>query len=213
MAKTKETLILEGALDKMSTEKREYGCEEVTIGFKGNGLGNEIVDFMTMDSKETFKCYEIKVTLSDLKTDNKKSFYGDYNYLVVSESLYAKHPTWENYIPPYCGILSGENLTVRKQAKKKEITQETREMLKDSLLRSVFYKYQNYKDANNLSKKRELEKELEETKKQLEETKRENERIVWTYHDYEFWYRKNHNDPDFSIEEEAKKEREEAKKH
>lgn len=212
MPKTKETLVLENALDKTSREKREYGCEEVTIGFHNEGLGDEIVDFMTMDAKEVFRCYEIKVTLSDLKTDNKKSFYGDYNYLVVSESLYAKHPTWENYIPPYCGILSGEKLTVRKQAKKKEIDDKTRGMLKDSLLRSVFWKYENYKDAKDLSMMKDLKKELDEVKQELQQTKRENERIVWTYHDYEFWYRKNHNDPSFSLEDAAKKEREIAKK-
>lgn len=212
MPKTKETLVLENALDKVSREKREYGCEEVTIGFHNEGLGDEIVDFMTMDAKEVFRCYEIKVTLSDLKTDNKKSFYGDYNYLVVSESLYAKHPTWENYIPPYCGILSGEKLTVRKQAKKKEIDDKTRSMLKDSLLRSVFWKYENYKDAKDLSLIKDLKKELDEVKQELQQTKRENERIVWTYHDYEFWYRKNHNDPTFSLEDAAKKEREEAKR-
>ena len=82
--KTKETKNLEKALDALSKAKREYGCEEVTIGFKSSGHGDEIVDYMTMDAKGIFKCYELKVTLQDLKTDNKKSFYGDYNYLVVS---------------------------------------------------------------------------------------------------------------------------------
>lgn len=205
--KTKETLLLENALNEQSKKAREYGCEEVTIGFKSDGHGEEIVDYLTMDSRNVFKCYEIKVTLSDLKTENKKSFYGDYNYLVVSKSLYARNPVWSNYIPPYCGILVGEELTVKRQAKKKSITEETREMLKDSLLRSVFWKYENYKDAKDLSQYRSLQKQLQQKEEELEETNHQNERMIWTYHDYEFWYRKNHQDPSFSIEKQAKKER------
>lgn len=205
--KTKETKLLEEALDDLGKKKREYGCEEVTIGFKSNGHGDEIVDYMSMDAKGIMRCYELKVTLADLKTDNKKSFYGDYNYLVVSKSLYAKNPVWENYIPPYCGILVGEELSVKKQAKKKIIGEDTRAMLKDSLLRSVFWKYENYKDAKDLTKYRQLEKKLEETEKKFVEKQRETERIVWTYKDYEFWYRKNHNDMCFSIENQAKEER------
>lgn len=207
MAKTKETLDLEDALNIVSKKKREYGCEEVTIGFHKDGLGDEIVDYMTMDADEVFKCYELKVTLSDLKTDNKKSFYGDYNYLVVSKSLYAKHPTWENYIPPYCGILVGTELKVLKQAKKKTITNETRNMLKDSLLRSVFWKYENYKDAKDLNKYRDLQKQLQEAQQEIIDQQRENERLIWTYHDYEHWYQINHQDASFSIENAAKKER------
>ena len=205
--KTKETKMLEEALDALGKKKREYGCEEVTIGFKNSGHGDEIVDYMSMDAKSVLRCYELKVTLADLKTDNKKSFYGDYNYLVVSKNLYAKNPVWENYIPPYCGILVGEELSVKKQAKKKVISEQMRSMLKDSLLRSVFWKYENYKDAKDLTKFRQLEKELAEKEKELQQTQRETERIVWTYHDYEFWVRKNHSDDSFSIENQAKEER------
>jgi hypothetical protein len=68
MAKRKETVELENALIKNTREKRIYGCEEITIGFYNGGKGNEIVDFMTMDSKGIIKCYEIKVTLEDLKS-------------------------------------------------------------------------------------------------------------------------------------------------
>lgn len=208
--KTKETLLLENALHEESRKAREYGCEEVTIGFKSQGHGDEIVDYMTMDSKNIFKCYEIKVTLADLKTDNKKSFYGDYNYLVVSNSLYAKNPVWSNYIPPYCGILAGKDLAVKRQAKKKEITEEVRDMLKGSLLRSVYWKYENYKDAGDLNKYRDLQKQLAQKETELTQISQENERIIWTYHDYEFWYRKNHQDPSFSISSQAKEERKQA---
>lgn len=205
--KTKETILLEQALDEQSQQKREYGCQEVTIGFKKDGLGNEVVDYMTLDANDICKCYEIKVTLQDLKTDNKKSFYGEYNYLVVSNSLYVKQPVWDNYIPPFCGILVGKELKVKRQAKRKTVTKETKDMLKDSLLRSVFWKYENYKNAANLDNYKALQKQLEDLQNQYSQSKQENERMIWTYNDYEYWYRKNHQDTSFTIEQQAKEER------
>ena len=92
MAKTMITKNIENALNNMCRSKRLYGCEEVTIGFPNNGHGNEIVDFMTMDSKGVLRCYEIKVSLSDLKSKAKKSWYGNYNYLVITEDLFHKIP-------------------------------------------------------------------------------------------------------------------------
>ncbi len=210
MSKTQDTLELEASLDLQSREKREYGCEEVTIGFKNSGHGDEIVDYMTMDAKSVFKCYEIKVTLSDLKTDNKKSFYGDYNYLVVSDELYAKNPVWDNYIPPYAGILAGTDLHVKRAAKKREVTAETRDMLKDSLLRSVFWKMENYKDAKDLENLRTLKKLLDDQKEELTQKELNSERMNWTYTDYEHYYRRNHQEPEFTLENAAKIERKEA---
>lgn len=207
MAKTQDTLALEQALALAGREKREYGCEEVTIGFKKSGHGDEIVDYMSMDASGIFKCYELKVTLSDLKTENKKSFYGDYNYLVVSDSLYQKNPVWDNYIPPYAGILAGTQLIVKRAAKKRPVSDETREMLKDSLLRSVFWKMENYKDAGDLAQYRELQKQLTESQEEMKAHDLQNERELWTYHDYEHYYRKNHQDPDFSLEKDAKEQR------
>lgn len=59
MAKRQETLEIEAALQKDTQTKRIYGCEEITIGFYNNGHGNEIVDFMTMDSKSCMKRLQI----------------------------------------------------------------------------------------------------------------------------------------------------------
>ena len=63
-----------------------YGAFEVACGTT-LGYGSEFVDFMTMDSTNVFRCYEIKVSKSDLKSPAKWSFYGDYNYFVVPEEL------------------------------------------------------------------------------------------------------------------------------
>lgn len=61
-----------------------YGCYEVCLG---SGYGDEFVDFMTMDSKDVFRCYEIKISLSDFSSSNKLSFAGDFNYLVIPQDL------------------------------------------------------------------------------------------------------------------------------
>lgn len=109
-----------------------------------NSSGIEIVDFLTYErNTDTFRCYEIKVSVSDLKSKCAKSFYGHYNYLVVSTDLYRELGDEINsYIPEYVGIMVyGEGaLKSYKKAKKQMLTDETVEVLKASLIRSLFYK-------------------------------------------------------------------------
>ena len=52
---------------------KEYGTNEVTLGFSRDGRINngktEIVDFLSYDvRKDLFRCYEIKVTMSDFRS-------------------------------------------------------------------------------------------------------------------------------------------------
>mgnify|MGYP003294794927 CR=1 FL=1 len=164
MAKRQETLDLENALFKQSREKRVYGCEEVTIGFHNNGHGNEVVDFITMDSKGVIKCYEIKVTLSDLKSKAKKSWYGHYNYLVISRDLLGKVDNWNEYIPDYVGIIVGTSLYSLFKAKRRDLSPEDEMMIKESMVRSMSYKIDKYKDANNLELKKQSDKMIRELK-------------------------------------------------
>ncbi|MGM9940605.1 MAG: hypothetical protein ACI32N_01270 [Bulleidia sp.] len=212
MAKTEQTKLLEEALHERQVKNGEYGCEEVTIGFKGQGKGDEIVDYMTMDSKDQFRCYEIKVTLADLKTDNALSFYGDYNYLVVSQSLYLRNPVWDNHIPPYVGILCGTELKVVRQSKKRNVDDSCREMLKSSLLRSVCLKFENHRNAQILSKERLLEKQMDEMEEAYRKHMDEADHMLWVYRDYEHYYAANHQCPAFSLEQDAKRQRNEYEK-
>ena len=209
MTKTAETLKLEKALELRSRKRREYGCTEVTIGFEKGGHGDEIVDYMSLDSTDVFRCFEIKVSLADLKSDNKKSWYGNYNYLVVSDALYHQNPAWGNYIPPYVGILCGENLTAKRNAKEKKISDEQKSMLKGSLIRSVFWKMEEYKDADNQDVLKELRRNLSEKEEEFAAYKLETERRQWISEDYECYYRRNHQDESFSLEHQAKRERQE----
>ena len=69
-----------------------YGCYEVCLGA---GYGDEYVDYMTMSSTNVFRAYEIKVSLSDLKSKAKLSFCGDYNYIVLPSELSQKETVKE----------------------------------------------------------------------------------------------------------------------
>lgn len=105
MGKKEETRAAESILTAKCRKKRNYGCTEVTIGFAYSGYGGngrEIVDFMEMDSKGTFRCYEIKVTMQDLKSKAAKSWYGHYNYLVAGGELIGNIDSWIGTIPPPC---------------------------------------------------------------------------------------------------------------
>ena len=64
-----------------------YGGFEIVMGKDTAGYGNEYVDFVTMNSDNEFRCYEIKISKSDLYSKSQLSFYGDFNYLVVPENL------------------------------------------------------------------------------------------------------------------------------
>lgn len=178
MGKRKETLEIERKLYDMAIEKRWYGCEEVTIGFPHHRIPNQIVDYMLMDSKGTLYCYELKVTLQDLKSKAKLSFWGHYNYLVVSYDLYSKVSNWDEFVPNYVGIIVdfGSKLTSIHKAKKQELPSDVEVMLKESLIRSVHFKQIKYKDMadiekiKNMSKRqRKLEKELKNMKDERNE--------------------------------------------
>lgn len=50
-----------------------------------------IVDFIGVDNDRQIYCYEIKQSVSDLKTKNKLTFVGNYNYLVIPNGFYDKY--------------------------------------------------------------------------------------------------------------------------
>ena len=176
MPKREETLGIEAALQSMCEEKRIYGCEEITIGFCNAGRGQEVVDFATMDSKGVLKCYEIKVTLSDLKSKAKKSWYGHYNYLVVSKELYQKVEDWSEFLPDGVGLIVATKhkhddawgLSSAIKAKKQDIDAEQENMMKESMIRSIYLKYQKYKNVQSLEKHKQL---IQKLKNSEEDTK------------------------------------------
>ena len=153
MAKSKETkqiekILLDSCFGTNPSLAIEYGTMEVTIDFPRNKNKKEIVDFMTYDAKkDTIKCYEIKVSLQDLLSDAKKSWYGHYNYLVVTNSLYLMLPEddWRKEVPKGVGLIiinpeTRDKISVFK-ATKQVVDDNMKEALKRSLIRTLFYKW------------------------------------------------------------------------
>lgn len=156
--KTKKTLKLERQIYNATKKMGVFGCFEVTIGF----FGRERVDYMTYDTKGIFRCYEIKVSKNDFHSNAKLSFVGHYNYYVLTRKLYEEV---KNEIPDWIGIYIGENLV--KSPKKQnidekvykykrsvnghstEITVPYTEMLKDSMIRSLYRDADKWHMNNN----------------------------------------------------------------
>ncbi len=86
MSKTPLTLEMERAVWKHTKKTGVFGCFEVTIG----NLGHERVDFLTLDTKGVWRCYEIKVTKQDFRSNAAQTFVGNYNYFVMPFDLYEQ---------------------------------------------------------------------------------------------------------------------------
>lgn len=202
MSKRKETLEIEEKLHQMCKKRRIYGCEEITIGFYNSGHGDEIVDFCTMDSKGIIRCYEIKVTLPDLKSKAKKSWYGHYNYLFVTPELYQKiENELDAYIPNYVGVALpcesswSDGVQIVRSAKKQPLSEKQRLLMTESMVRSMHYKIQKCRDSVNLHKMSELRKEIRRLNKDNTKYQKEVanlrflmskiERIIRHYYDVE----------------------------
>lgn len=125
------TKAIKAALWEFTDRQGTFGCEEVTIGW----FGNERVDYMTFDVKETFRCYEIKISKSDFHSQNHNSFVGHLNYYVFPQNLYLEI---SREIPDGIGVIlygdSGMELTRR--PKRREPTVDV-QILKNSMIRSL----------------------------------------------------------------------------
>lgn len=119
-----------------------YGAFEVALG---EDYGNEYVDYMTMTSDGEFRCYEIKQSYSDLHSKAKLSFYGDYNYLVMTEELYEEaiakgDNQWWNvgiYVRKYNAKDNKPKLKLVKKAPKRTVAPWKRYELAHCMVRSL----------------------------------------------------------------------------
>lgn len=145
VAKTDLTLQLEKAIQKETFKNMGvFGCLEVTIGWYGKGR----VDFMTMDSKEIFRCYELKVSKSDFHSEHGHNFVGNYNYYVIPIELYYEI---KDEVPREIGVYawSGKYLSLIKRPKKQELKVD-KDILKNSMIRSLYRDTQKIKDSENV---------------------------------------------------------------
>lgn len=161
MAKTTETTELERSIWSATTKLGTFSCFEVTIGIGGS----ERVDYMTLDTKGTWRCYEIKVSLRDFRSKAKTTFCGHYNYYVLTEELYEKVYA---EIPAHVGVYV--NGICKKKAKKQPLLVDE-EILKLSMIRSLS------RDTDKMMRSGDVERLMQLNRKNSRlETEAKNER-------------------------------------
>lgn len=64
-----------------------YGAFEVTPMNTAYGAGYERCDYVEFNTKSEITCYEIKTSVDDFKSENKQTYLGDKNYLVIPDTM------------------------------------------------------------------------------------------------------------------------------
>jgi len=139
MAKSEETLRLENEIYKATQKMGTFGCFEVTIGW----FGNERVDYLTYDTKGTWRCYEIKASVKDFRSPAAKTFVGHYNYFVMPREVYE---AVRGEIPSGVGVIINGSSALR--AKRQDLGVKE-EILWNSMIRSLFREYQECRSSSN----------------------------------------------------------------
>lgn len=162
MAKTEVTTEMERQIYAATKKQGVFGCFEVTIGW----FGKERVDYLTLDTKGIWRCYEVKVSVSDFRSKANKTFCGHYNYYVMPRELYEKV---KGEIPSHIGVYIGGWL--EKRAKKQELAVEE-DVLKASLIRSLSREADKLIKSDNPSTVKSLQRQIRYERKQKEEYRR-----------------------------------------
>lgn len=128
---------------------------------------------MTMDFKDIFRCYEIKISKSDFHSEHGHNFVGHYNYYVMPKELYEEV---KDEIPKETGVYGSyeykDNISLEllKKAKKQELKVEMG-ILKNSMIRSLsreVTKFYNTCDEKYINKLKKRIIKLEKSYKEME---------------------------------------------
>lgn len=111
MSKSEATLGLEKSLFHAAQRLRTFGAFEVTIG----AYGAERADYLSLDWKGVWRCYEIKSSVRDFYSKARHTFVGNLNYYVMPFEVYEKVKA---DIPAHVGVLCGRYCESVKKAKK-----------------------------------------------------------------------------------------------
>jgi hypothetical protein len=164
MAKTELTKKLEREIWKTICKMGTFGCFEVTIGL--GWTGNQRVDFLSYSTDGTWRCFEIKVSKSDFRSDAKNTFIGHYNYYVMPQELFEEV---KSEIPKHIGVYTyNGSMRSVKRATRCEL-QEDEQVLKDSLIRSL------YRDVDKIVQS-ENEPLIQRYRRELREMKRDRDK-------------------------------------
>jgi len=130
MSKNDITKDLEQRLYKYTNGTVLCSCFEVTIGF----FGKERVDYLSLDYKNTWRCYEVKSCKADFYSKAHHTFIGNLNYYVMPFAVYEQV---KNDVPKGVGVLtelSEKNYTctdlwVTKKPVRQELKVDERQLL------------------------------------------------------------------------------------
>lgn len=107
------------SLYKMGT----YLCREVSMPTKYRGATvKERVDLCSVDTCNVWRFYELKISVSDFRSHNHNTFYGNFNYYITTAEVYNKI---QDEIPSHvgCYICNKSALSIYciKKAKRQEL--------------------------------------------------------------------------------------------
>lgn len=144
--KTKLTKQVEDNLYNFTHEKIVYGCFEVTLGLGMANDHREIVDYLTYDHNSVFRCYEIKTSYADYKSHARLSWWGDYNYLVTTESVWQEIKQHDADVWGIGTIVMDENGNFRSvsRASKHQVTVGEKVTMLESMVRSMDRELKKY---------------------------------------------------------------------
>lgn len=136
MSKTNKnelTQKLESAIRRATSKVGTFSCAEVTIGFNDSyTTKNGRVDFLTMDTKNIVRCYEVKSSVADFRSKAKWTFVGHYNYFVMDQDTFDKV---KDEVPSHVGVYVFG--TCVKKPKKQQVSDEMLTTIRMSMIRSL----------------------------------------------------------------------------
>jgi len=157
--KSEVTLALEREIWDFTHKQSTFGCFEVTIGW----FGNQRVDFMTYNTNNEFRCYEIKTSKSDFFSKSKTTFVGHYNYFVLTAELFNEV---KGEIKKGVGIYVGGRGLIKK-ARRQELIVD-RNVLMSSMIRSLCREFAKQMDSGNPTKIEIYNREIAQHKRMAE---------------------------------------------
>ena len=163
--KNETTQKLELAIRRATSKIGVFRCMEVTIGFSNDNKYGR-VDYLTVDTKNLVRCYEIKSSISDFRSKAKWTFVGHYNYFVLpSRELYEEI---KDEIPKHVGVYVYG--TCVKKPKKQQVSKEMMSTIQMSMIRSLS------RDVDKLFKL-DNPRTIEQYESTIERLRRENYRL------------------------------------
>lgn len=140
MSKSDITKQLERSIKSATSKMGTFGCFEVTVNNNGN---DERIDYLTYETKGTWRCYEIKSSLSDFNSSAAHTFIGHFNYYVMTQELYEQV---KERIPKHIGVYVYG--WCEKKPKKQELQLDHNHLMY-CMMRSLYHRHEKLSKSTN----------------------------------------------------------------